>query len=380
MDENYDLYDLPASLVEELIDRATESGDAVVKELSELNRSRAKYEQELKDAGLVKREADIFNGQHPTVCGVDGSYSVERLLSVDFAAGVAVAVEGLSSEEKRSWEKPHHTLHVATEQHDDATATIVRAIMLGYELLHAIKAPHDVVMLDQTLTLPVIYFNQAINRAAESPHLRSSKVLFDSLTQFLEAYRSILISSRADKQYVGLPKYSSRRELATRLGWKDLHDDRGILSYILEPGTYVRPLTLEQPPQAWHMNLQRASKYIEAGTAALAKEIESALRELHVSYHRPVPQIPTLRLELSRTVSTNDDRLAVVLTALKEQCVVPSMLEPYPLYMADRIAKAIPRAFPAFRQITARSVAEKHDGPIAQVYFAMHGYRSEAGR
>lgn len=43
--------------------------------------------------------------------------------------------------------------------------------MLGRELLLAAQAPHDLVMLDMTLTLPIIYFNQAPNIAPGSPML-----------------------------------------------------------------------------------------------------------------------------------------------------------------------------------------------------------------
>jgi hypothetical protein len=56
------------------------------------------------------------------------------------------------------------------------------------------------------------------------------------------------------------------------------------------------------------------------------------------------------------------------------------MLEPYPVYLADRTAKALARAVPAFRQVTTQRVSEKYQGDIGEVFLAMHGYRSEAGR
>jgi hypothetical protein len=56
------------------------------------------------------------------------------------------------------------------------------------------------------------------------------------------------------------------------------------------------------------------------------------------------------------------------------------MLEPYPIYLADRTVKALARAIPAFRQVTTQHISEKYDGDIGEVFFAMHGYRSESGR
>jgi hypothetical protein len=56
------------------------------------------------------------------------------------------------------------------------------------------------------------------------------------------------------------------------------------------------------------------------------------------------------------------------------------MLEPYPLYLADRTVKALARAIPAFRQVTTQHISEQYEGDISEVFFAMHGYRSDAGR
>lgn len=56
------------------------------------------------------------------------------------------------------------------------------------------------------------------------------------------------------------------------------------------------------------------------------------------------------------------------------------MLEPYPVYLADRMVKSLTRAIPAFRQITTQRISERYTGDIAEVFFAMNGYRSETGR
>jgi hypothetical protein len=56
------------------------------------------------------------------------------------------------------------------------------------------------------------------------------------------------------------------------------------------------------------------------------------------------------------------------------------MLEPYPIYLADRTVKALARAMPAFRQVTTQRISEQYRGDIGEVFFAMHGYRSDSGR
>ena len=92
------------------------------------------------------------------------------MLTADFVAAAAVAVEGMTPpSEKRCWEQPNHSVFVETETHHSDTATVLRAVMLGRELQLAVKAPHDIIMLDGTMTLPIIYFNQALNKAPETP-------------------------------------------------------------------------------------------------------------------------------------------------------------------------------------------------------------------
>jgi hypothetical protein len=90
--------------------------------------------------------------------------------------------------------------------------------------------------------------------------------------------------------------------------------------------------------------------------------------------------LPALRIETAREVALNRHRLACVVQGLKHQCATPSMLEPYPLYVADRMVKTLVRALPAFRHVTTQHIAASYEGDIGEVFFAMHGYRSEGGR
>jgi hypothetical protein len=56
------------------------------------------------------------------------------------------------------------------------------------------------------------------------------------------------------------------------------------------------------------------------------------------------------------------------------------MLEPYPLYLADRTVKALARAVPAFRHVATQQVSERYDGDLGDVLFGLYGYRTESGR
>jgi len=372
--------DLPAALVEEMLAKTSEVAQSLLEAFRAVKKQRSRFRAELEDSGLILNESALGYPPLPTTCGVDGSYAIERLLSSDLAACAAVAVEGLTPpSEKRHWQQPHHIAFVRSEVHDADTATVLRAVMLGYELFLATRAPHDVVMLDATLTLPVIYFNQALSKSREVPELQSSREFRSQAVDFLRAYVEILQAPRSDKQYVGLPKYSTRREIGNRLGWPQPHDDRGLLTLLLEAGELTQPLPLEQPSQAWHLAVSTLSSDMHPEAENLAEEIVSALQNVRVLYYKPHQWLPAVRLEVPANVADNRHRLAIVIQGIKHQCATPGMLEPYPLYLADRTVRALARAVPAFRQVTTQQIAEQYEGDIAEVFFGTYVYGTESG-
>src|SRR5690554_2876699 len=168
--------DLPGALVEEVLEKTGVVADALLGSFQQIKADRESLREQLTRSGLVISEASLGYPQLPTTCATDGSYAIERLLTTDLAATAAVAVEGLTPpSEKRHWQLPHHTTFVAAEPHRESTATVLRAVMLGEELRLAVSSPHDVVMLDGTLTLPIIYFNQALNTAPQERDLHCSQ-------------------------------------------------------------------------------------------------------------------------------------------------------------------------------------------------------------
>lgn len=378
--------DLPAALVEEVLDQTSAVADGLLASFQRIRADRATLRDQLTKSGLVMPESSLGYPPLPTTCATDGSYAIERLLTTDLAAAAAVAVEGLTPpSEKRHWELPRHKTFIAAEPHIEDTATVLRAVMLGEELRLATNAPHDLVMIDGTLTLPIIYFNQALNKAPDAGALGCSAAFLKDCVPFLAAYLTLLRSERSDKHYAALPKYSTRREIGSALRWPASHDDRGMLTLLLNPGELTKPVKLEHPRDeqgniTWHLNTGRLPSELRKQANQLADEIISALSTVHVFYYKPQDWLPALRIEVAASIALNTHRLATVVQGLKHQCATASMLEPYPIYLADRTAKALARAIPAFRQVTTQRVSERYEGDIGEVFFALHGYRSETGR
>lgn len=373
--------DLPAALLEDVLKQSESVGHILLASFQNVREGRANFRKSLLDHNLLVNESTLGYPPLPTTCATDGSYAIERLLTADLAAAASVAVEGLTPpSEKRFWEQPCHSTFVVAEAHHAETATILRAVMLGRELLLAVKAPHDLVMLDMTLTLPIIYFNQALTQIISAPDLHCAKEFKNNCCSYLEAYLAILRAERSDKNFIALPKYSTRREIGKALNWPPEHDDRGLLTMLLQAGELTKPHPLEQPEEGkWHLNTLSLPDEVSDRAKALAAEIVAQLGRLQIFYYKPHQWLPALRVEAASDIATNNHRLSTVIQGLKHQCATSAMLEPYPLYLADRTVKALAKSVPAFRQVATQRISESYEGDIGEVFFAMHGYRTEAG-
>lgn len=373
--------ELPASLVQEILDRTEQISRELLTTFNNLKENKQIWREQLQASGLVKHETHLPNVQTPTSCGIDGAFAIERLLAIDLIAGGAVAVEGLTPpSENRYWPEPQHLVYVDTEAHHPDTNSILRGIMMGMELQLAINAPHDVVFLDGSLTTPAIFFNQALSKLQSAPTLKASQQLQTCIVAYLDAYIKILTASRSDHYWLAMPKYTTRREIGEHLSWPDSYDDRGILSSVLEPGQYTEPLVIKEPESEWHITTNWLASDFRKKAAEQVGDITRLLNGVRVVYYRPTSWLPALRLEMSQAIALNPARLATALSGIKHQCAIAAMMEPYPLYMADRMVKHLSKSVPAFRQIASQHLSENYDGNIDDVFTNLHGYRTESGR
>ena len=367
--------DLPEALVEEMLSNYKRIGSQLAASLVEVESMKTTLRKTLKSRGLLISESTIINSlTNPTICAVDGAYAIDRLISTDIATIAGVAVEGLTPpSEIRHWEQPRHRCSVLTVPHHESTFIVVGAIMLAMELELATKAPHDVVLLDGSLLTPLIRFNQAIAKLSEVP--KELATLFsERIGKALHNYREILASKRSDRAYAAVPKYTSRREIASLLGLHN-HEDRALLSMVLNSGEIVGPINLVQ--QGESPNFVRPDKNAEN----IGQEIISLIKEINVVYYRPSEYFPAIRIETPTTIAKNQNRLSVLLDAVRLQCNAPGLMEPYPLYMADRMVKHLGNALPALRRATTQEMAMMSTSQdVGSIFQAMHAYRSEHGR
>jgi hypothetical protein len=369
--------ELPEALVEEMLGQCNRLGSNLSSSFQRLYDSKTQIRAKLSEKDILHKDTDIFSApSYPTTCAVDGAFAIERLICTDLVAFAAVAMEGLTPpSEKRYWPNPHHLSDILTVAHNDDTYSFARSVMMCMELEIAASAPHDVVYLDGSLITPLVAINQGINKIG---HIDASleRFLTTRLKRALESYTKVITCQRTDKIFAGIPKYTTRSEITRDILGLDTYEDRGLLTFVLESGEFVGPVPLQNTQAERNVNLKPIQSMNLEDTV---NQIYKGLNELQIVYYRPCSYFPVLRLEIAKSVANNPHRLAILLESLRLQCSSASILEPFPLYLADRMVKHLGTALPAIRRTTTQQMSVEWEDKMGNIYLAMHGYRTSIG-
>lgn len=373
MKSEHPFSELPESLIVDMLGQCDAIGAKLSKSFHDLYNIKNQVRNKLKKEKLLRKDSEVMlPPTNPTSCAVDGSFSIEKLLSTDIVAAASVAVEGLAPpSEIRHWPRPRHYSKILTIPHNNSTNFLTSAIMMCMELNLAVKAPHNVIFLDGSFVTPLVFINLALNtfdQAAEDINNEFKKRLKIALASYIK----MILSKKTDQIYVAVPKYTTRQEITHRiLQLNNKFEDRGLLSFILKPGEVVGPIPADRGANRYYI------ENAPMNTEFLIKKVIQHLDELSILYYRPHDHIPALRLEVSPAVANNRNRLSILLESVKIQTAVPGLMEPFPLYLADRMVKHLRTALPAIRKTTTQEMSTKWDGSYSDLFFAMHGYRTE---
>ena len=365
--------EIPASLVEQMLQKTNEIGEILQSSMADINRKREKFRLQLEQIGLLDNDINFGNTKPLVSGGVDGAYAVDRLLGTDLLFAAAVGVEGINELENGKRIAPNHDVFVYPEKHNPENMISARAIMLEMEIKLAANAPYDIVYLDGSLTTALIHMYKAIN-FIENLNSKSSDKIREDFKDFLISYKKILDLKDTYKYYLGIPKYTSRNDIGKNLHWPENYDDRAILTLILDPGEFTRP-KLFTSEEGWHVRLP----YEDEELRVLMQQVISGIKNLSVIYYKPHPWCPALRIEMPSATAGDETKLNSILINIKDQCQTPSIMEPFPLYMADRIAKHMAPAIPAYKQIIMNQMTQLNDHNEKDIFFLMHSYRTEGG-
>jgi len=335
--------------------------------------------QEARSKELIRRKADLDVSREPSVVGVDGSYQIHRLTAVDLCAAAAIAVEGTAKEARRHWPEPYHEMWVDCLPHEIDTVGALRGMMISMELTLASQAPHDLVLLDGSFSSLVIYLNQGLSNLAECGRTLSEEFLRRWDAGVLYQLQGLLCSDRT----VAVPKFTSRNELVDqhKVSIPVAVDGKTLATLILEPGEYTEPLRIHGPDEKYHLlkEAKMPGNQREFCTAKDLDTLNASLHNLRVIYFRPYGWLPALRMELPGSISSSDTRLSMVLEGVTRQFFSPAVIEPYPLFLADRMVKSLGAGVSVIEQTVAQHVAGESPD-VETTLLCLQNYRTEGGR
>lgn len=370
--------DLPDQIIRQILGKAAEVAGGVRELFDSVESRRELLRDQLILACRIRETRQLPEVIAPACCAVDGGAAVEKGLGMDTALAVAVGVEGLGGQ--GLWKETPFAAWQKTLQHEgDATGSTCRAVMTTLELSLLARAPHPVVLLDGSHLTPVISLNAALSIGNDG--LRQELASNFAQYQTAEALHAALFKP----EIVALVKYDGTRDLGeTWLGGQLKLDDRTTMTLLLQADEYTEPVPLgltQKSRRNWIA--KEIPKLTPSDT--IREEVREAVNEavsqvrtdgLFATYYKPQPWSPAFRLELKKEIAQNPVRLAEVFAVIKAQVVSPEIREPYPQYVADRMAKSVGDALVALRTAVNYDLADA--GLSEYVALVAHSYRTEA--
>jgi hypothetical protein len=365
---------LPDALVRDLLAQATPVAERVSTHLNRLRQARGTIRQRVQSEGFIARKADLDVPREPSVVGIDGSYQVHRLTALDLCATAAVAVEGTAKEARRHWQEPYHRMWVNSFEHSKNATNTLRGLMISMELELAAEAPHDLVLLDGSFIVLLIYLNQGLTSFRSAPALLNEE--FQRRWNDQRVLDRFLALIRSDRT-VAVPKYSGRNELTNFLRGIDLPDTDGktLATVILEPDEYIIPLPI------FHFGGEDTEYHLPEAQCPRERQdqMNQSIENMRVVFYRPYGWTPAVRLELPGPIAASQTKLSMVLEGIKRQLFSPAVTEPYPLFLADRMVKSLGAGVAVIEQtVSQHAVGSSPD--VEATLLCLQNYRTEGGR
>jgi len=277
-------------------------------------------------------------------------------------------VEGTSKEAVRHWPEPYHRIIVKPARHNGDNQSLLRGLMVAMELELAGIAPHDITLIDGAFGSLIIYLNQGLSQIPAS-----TGMLGYELEQLYRNDNILdrLISLLQDDRKAAIPKYTTSRELNNSLGLSNNGiDSRTLATLILEPGEYTSPLQVYT--EDYHLPREFCPDNKQ-------KELNEALRAVRAVYYRPYSWGPAIRIELPGAIANSNTRLSRVLEGIYRQFFNPAVLEPYPLFLADRMVKSLGAGLNVIEQTVSQQVVDQEPN-LELSMVLLQNYRTEGGR
>ena len=357
--------DLPDALINELLVRSTEVAERAAANVSTHITERDELRDRAQRLGIIARLDEMPESPDRSVVAVDGSLALFRLASFDLVATAALAVNGLRS--------PIADTRLPYKFDVRIPGPVARANEIAYALMFcmeyevASEVESELVLLDGAFSTGMVAISLALRSASD---LRDS--LSDSFNRrwtdsVIDIVPELLVSDRV----IAIPKRTSSNEFMsqTRLFQNREVDTNGrsTASLILEGGEYAGPFALET-----HGFFLDASSFYRRYT----NDLLNRYSDISVVYFKPTDWAHAFRIELPPTIGRDKDVLHQTLELVRRQTASPALMEPYPLYVADRFAKSLNKGVSAILDATRSKVVRESENPEIAIDM-LNAYRTD---
>ncbi len=374
-DSGQNIY-LPDDFLADIINDANSTAKSITTIYEKYIKSQNTIKKILKNASLIKKFQPKKPEKKFITIGIDGGRAHEHLLLFDIGIVSAIAIEGIQSHKKTDSIKFKSWKDIIPHYGSDIIVRVTKGIMHLFELELAIESKADYVLLDGRFITPIIGFNSIATIQNPDVLIRLEKIFENkNITRFLEQIFT-------EKNVVAIQKYDSSHNFSnTYLENQDIYlDDRALFSLILKENEYTKPVLLSSFPEEnellsnAHINLtgNLFTKYTDID------ELKSFLSrlpdELYVSYFKPRPWTPALKIEIPAHIAKSQSKLDDLFQCIKSEIISAEMIEPFPLYLADIMAKSVSQGLSALKE-AAKSIVQNNKIKDPIMFF--ESYRSE---
>ena len=356
-DEELEEIPLPEELVSDVLGETEQCAEFAQDVLDESEGFREEVREDLGDR--IQRVDDGLT--YETTAGVDGSYTVIEGSGVSIALNSAVIAGDEFQYSKEVFPAPAS---------QDIT-TACQGLTTIQEMELVTQASSDMVIYDGSFISALVNLNQLLGRRNEEPN----QGLWDQVDPLLDEYfygENYFLDAMKEHIVIGAPKRSPSTHFLQEHyeEYVERFSDRAFFSMILEEGEYVLDHRYESGT-----NYGRDSPFVASDDTQAVENFFDREGFL-ICFYKPEPWTRAYRLEIPESPVTNDQHEQIMRT-FGEEIIDPSLLEPYPQWLADAMCKKIVEVSEALKDGVENKIATETDHDPGLVHSILQGYRTE---
>jgi len=366
VEEREEQLTLPEEIVKDLLAQTEVCANFVKELLLNANYLKDEARSKLQQEGRLCQVRDVEPCVEPDrVEGVDGSLDIIHGAAVDFAVCAAVGVG----------KDIRHIIEVLPTSHSQFLSRTCQGVMTMLELRLMAESQAPLIIYDGSFISALVRVNAALAAREEHPDdglWQHVDPLFKRLSEIPAWFLSVLNSN-----VVACPKLSTSDSFIRQHfpSLKGVFSDRSFFTFVLEPGEFV-----VHKPSFPATNLGRTSRFIQNHPDRRKVELFFDRVGFWEVFYRPHVWSPAYKLEMPGRLSFGlKDEIAPILQTFRSLLPDPSLLEPYPQFLADALCRQISAGIDALRDgVESLLCAEGLDA--REVHSTLTGYRTRMPR